>query len=341
MDDVITPDVHDGGDAAVAAPPEPEKGHGEHAHGEHHEEGFIRKYFWSTDHKIICMQYLLTGMVMAAIGGFMAYAFRMQLAFPGQEVPLFGYVTSATYNSLVTNHGTIMIFWVAMPVLIAAFGNYLIPLMLGCDDMVFPRLNRLSYQVFLISAIVLLCAFFVEGGAFGGAWTAYPPLSAKAEYSLTPLGSTLWVVAVALEFCGLLDGRYQLHHDNDELSCTGHETLGYSHGCLDDRNREYLCSWRQSGHWLPVPSCLCSTSSSVQASLTRTGVVTPSCGSTCSGSSVTQKCTWFYCQRWALWPRSSRPWQEALRLQNRSLHGDRYGHLEFLRVGAPPVHLGY
>ena len=136
MDDVITPDVHDGGDAAVAAPPVPEKGH-EHGHGEHHEEGFIRKYFWSTDHKIICMQYLLTGMVMAAIGGFMAYAFRMQLAFPGQEVPLFGYVTSATYNSLVTNHGTIMIFWVAMPVLIAAFGNYLIPLMLGCDDMVF------------------------------------------------------------------------------------------------------------------------------------------------------------------------------------------------------------
>ena len=206
MDDVITPDVHDGGDAAVAAPPEPEKGHGEHAHGEHHEEGFIRKYFWSTDHKIICMQYLLTGMVMAAIGGFMAYAFRMQLAFPGQEVPLFGYVTSATYNSLVTNHGTIMIFWVAMPVLIAAFGNYLIPLMLGCDDMVFPRLNRLSYQVFLISAIVLLCAFFVEGGAFGGAWTAYPPLSAKAEYSLTPLGSTLWVVAVALEFVAFLMG---------------------------------------------------------------------------------------------------------------------------------------
>ena len=136
----------------------------------------------------------------------MAYAFRMQLAFPGQEVPLYGLVSSAEYNALVTNHGTIMIFWVAMPVLIAAFGNYLIPLMIGCDDMVFPRLNRYSYQVFLLSAIVLLCSFFVEGGAFGGAWPAYPPLSAKAEYNLTPLGSSLWVIAVGLEFVAFLMG---------------------------------------------------------------------------------------------------------------------------------------
>ena len=71
-------------------------------------------------------------------------------------------VTPATYNALVTNHGTIMIFWVAMPVLIAAFGNYLIPLMIGADDMVFPKINRLSYQVFLLSAIVILAAFFVR-----------------------------------------------------------------------------------------------------------------------------------------------------------------------------------
>jgi cytochrome c oxidase subunit 1 len=78
--------------------------------------------------------------------------------------------------------------------------------MLGCDDMVFPRLNRLSYQIFLLSAIVLIASFFVEGGGFGGAWTAYPPLSAKAEYSLTPLGSSIWLVAVALEFVAFLLG---------------------------------------------------------------------------------------------------------------------------------------
>jgi len=130
----------------------------------------------------------------------------MQLAFPGIDVPLFGIVTPANYVALVTNHGAIMIFWVAMPVLIAAFGNYLIPLMVGCDDMVFPKINRLSYQVFLVSAIVLLASLFVEGGGFGGAWTTYPPLSAKAEYNLTPLGSTLFIGAVGIEFIAFLLG---------------------------------------------------------------------------------------------------------------------------------------
>ena len=83
-----------------------------------------------------------------------------------------------------------MIFWVAMPVLIAGFGNYIIPLMIGCDDMVFPRLNRLSYQIFLVSTLVLILFFFVKGGGFGGAWTAYPPLSSVAEYSLTDWGAS-------------------------------------------------------------------------------------------------------------------------------------------------------
>ena len=83
------------------------------AHEAHHEElGFWSTYIFPTDHKMIGKQYLFTGMIMALIGGFMAYAFRMQLAFPGIEVPLFGNVTPATYNFLVTNHGTIMIFWV-------------------------------------------------------------------------------------------------------------------------------------------------------------------------------------------------------------------------------------
>ena len=173
---------------------------------QHHEQSFGQKYLWSTDHKMIAMQYLFTGMLMALIGGFMAYAFRMQLAFPGMDVPFYGMVSASEYNALVTNHGTIMIFWVAMPVLLAAFGNFLIPLMIGCDDMVFPRVNRLSYQIFLLSAIVILGSLFVEGGGFAGAWTAYPPLSAKAEYSQTPLGSSLWVVAVTLEFVAFLLG---------------------------------------------------------------------------------------------------------------------------------------
>lgn len=167
---------------------------------------FWQKYIFSTDHKIIGLQYMFTGMIMALIGGYFAYTFRMQLAFPGTEVFGFGTVSPHEYNSLVTNHGTIMIFWVAMPVLLATFGNFLIPLMIGCDDMVFPRLNRLSYQIFLLSALVLIASFFVAGGGFGGAWTAYPPLSAQAKYNMTQYGATLWLIAVALEFVAFLLG---------------------------------------------------------------------------------------------------------------------------------------
>ena len=103
-------------------------------HPAHHEQNFWSKYVFSTDHKMIGFQYMFTGLIMAAIGGYFAYAFRMQLAFPGQEVPFYGLVNPANYNMLVTNHGTIMIFWVAMPELIAAFGNWLIPLKIGCDE---------------------------------------------------------------------------------------------------------------------------------------------------------------------------------------------------------------
>jgi len=189
---------------ADSIPVEHAEGHDDHQG--HHEMTFSEKYIFPLDHKKIAMQYLFTGIAMAVIGGFFAYAFRMQLAFPGIDVPGWGLVSPADYNSLITNHGTIMIFWVAMPVLIAAFGNFLIPLMIGADDMVFPKINRLSFQIFFLSSIIILGAFFVEGGAFGGAWTAYPPLSTMAEYSQTPLGSSLWIIAVALEFIAFLLG---------------------------------------------------------------------------------------------------------------------------------------
>jgi cytochrome c oxidase subunit I len=178
-----------------------------HEHAAHHpQESWFRHYMLSTDHKIICFQYMFTGMTLAVIAGFFSYVFRMQMAFPGMNVPGWGLVTPAQYNMLITNHGAIMIFWVAMPVLIAAFGNYLIPLMIGADDMVFPKINRLSYQIFLVSVIILVASFFFQGGGFGGAWTVYPPLSAKAEYNLTAVGSTLFLVAIALEFVAFLLG---------------------------------------------------------------------------------------------------------------------------------------
>lgn len=175
-------------------------------HSSHHDESIWSKYIFSVDHKIIGFQYLFTGMFMAVVGGFFSYVFRMQLAFPGMSVPGYGMVTPANYNMLITNHGTIMIFWVAMPVLIAGLGNYLIPLMIGCDDMVFPRINRLSYQIFLVSTILLFISFVVPGGGFGGAWTSYPPLSSSAIYNHTPWGASLWLLAVALEIVAFLIG---------------------------------------------------------------------------------------------------------------------------------------
>ena len=210
-----------------------------HADHHHEEPGFLGKYIFPTDHKMIAMQYLFTGMLMGILGGLMAYVFRMQLAFPGIEVPGYGLVGPSDYNALITNHGTIMIFWVAMPVLVAAFGNFLIPLMCGCDDMVFPKINRLSYQIFLVSALVLIASFFVEGGGFGGAWTAYPPLSAKAEYSLTPIGLQPVAGGRGAGIRGLPAGRHQLRDHGDELSGAGHEVHRHPDRGLDDRDRQH------------------------------------------------------------------------------------------------------
>jgi cytochrome c oxidase subunit I len=175
--------------------------HSEHAHA----ESFLSRYVFSTDHKIIARQYLFTGMFMGLLGGFFAYLIRMQLVEPGQDIPLFGPMNFLQYNSVITLHGTIMIFWVAMPMLLAAFGNLLIPLMVGADDMAFPRLNMLSYQVFLVSTLVLIASLFVPGGAAAGGWTSYPPLS-DMPYSGGQWGVTLWLVAVALEFIAFLMG---------------------------------------------------------------------------------------------------------------------------------------
>ena len=131
-----------------------------------------------------------------------------------------------------------MIFWVAMPVLLAAFGNFLIPLMIGCDDMVFPRVNRLSYQIFLLSAIVLVASFFVPGGAFGGAWTAYPPLSANGAYNLTPYGVDAVARRRRARVRRVPARRHQLRHDGDELARAGHEDVRRADRRLDDRARE-------------------------------------------------------------------------------------------------------
>jgi cytochrome c oxidase subunit 1 len=174
-----------------------------------HPQSFWSRYVFSTDHKVIGIQYLSTGLLMAVVGGFLSYLFRMQLAFPGKALPLLGALSPGNYNVCVTMHGTIMIFWVAMPVLLAAFGNLLIPTMIGAPDMAFPKLNMASFWIFFLSTVLLIASFFVPGGAFAGGWTAYPPLSANAyrpiDFAHT-LGGDLWILAVALEFVAFLMG---------------------------------------------------------------------------------------------------------------------------------------
>jgi len=179
---------------------------------EHHDAGFVRTYLFSTDHKMIAKQYTFTGILFAFIGGLAAVAFRLQLMSPGMEIPLVGVLDGAKYNAFVTNHALIMFFWAAMPVLVAGLGNFLIPLMIGCDDMAFPVLNMLSYWVFFVSCIVLVLSFFAPGGGAAGGWTLYPPLSvinnSGAETWIGRLwnGGSLVILAVALEFASILMG---------------------------------------------------------------------------------------------------------------------------------------
>ena len=187
------------------------------AHARHEEKlSFGRKYIFSLDHKVIGKQYLFLGMFMALAGGLLAYLLRWQLAWPETAVPGTSWVPEPTmfqgiippefYNAIVTMHGTIMVFFVAMPILLGAFGNFLLPLMVGAPDMAFPRLNMMSFWTIFTASLVMLASFFVPGGAASAGWTGYPPLSADAVYTGVNWGITLWILGLALEFASFLMG---------------------------------------------------------------------------------------------------------------------------------------
>ena len=187
----------------------------EHAHPQ---LGFVRKYIFSTDHKVIAVQYIITATAMALVGGVLSMLMRLQLAWPSRVWPALegifptgfasGVMAPEFYLSLVTMHGTIMVFFLFTAILTGGFGNFLIPLQIGARDMAFPFLNALSYWVFLLSCIVILGALFATGGAPLGGWTAYAPLSALPGAGPgQDLGMTLWIVAIALfAVSGLMGG---------------------------------------------------------------------------------------------------------------------------------------
>jgi cytochrome c oxidase subunit I len=197
----------------TAGTPIVETGHG-HGHGKHG----LMHYLWNTDHKVIALQFLFSAAFFLIVGGAMAVAMRWQLAFPGHPIPVIGHLLPSTivsddgalipggYNMLVTMHGTILVFFVAMPVLIGVFGNFLIPLKIGAGDMAFPTLNEISYWLFFVSGVVMMGSLFMPGGAPGTGWTAYAPLSSFAKYNGTPLGQTLWCTALFLNGLSSLTG---------------------------------------------------------------------------------------------------------------------------------------
>jgi len=176
---------------------------------------FVKKYLFSTDHKVIAKQFLWSGLIFLAIGGALAALIRWQWAFPGTPVPLVGealfpasggVITPAGYNSIFTMHGLIMIFFAITPILIGAFGNYTIPLMIGARDMAFPLLNMLSFWIFLASQIMILVSFALPLGAAGAGWTTYPPLSTNIGMpggGQTIVVASLFVTGIATIMGGL------------------------------------------------------------------------------------------------------------------------------------------
>ena len=191
-----------------------------HAHDDahhHHEPTFIEKYIFSTDHKMIAKQYLITGLIMGFIGIAMSLLFRMQLAWPEQSFGIFetllgrfapdGVMEPGTYLALVTIHGTIMVFFVLTAGLSGTFSNLLIPLQIGARDMASGFMNMISYWLFFVSSIIMVSSLFVESGPASAGWTVYPPLSALEQaIPGSGMGMTLWLVSMAIFIASSLLG---------------------------------------------------------------------------------------------------------------------------------------
>jgi len=167
----------------------------------HAPQGFIRKYIFSLDHKVIGIQYFFLALTAVFVGMFLSLLMRIHMVWPGATIPLVGEIKPETYLSLLTMHGTIMVFFVLTTAPQGGFGNYFLPIQIGAPDMAFPVLNMLSFWTTFVGFITILAAFFVTGGAPLHGWTGYPPLS--AVQSTGPgegLGADLWITSIAI-FC--------------------------------------------------------------------------------------------------------------------------------------------
>jgi cytochrome c oxidase subunit 1 len=169
-----------------------------HAHAP---QGFIRKYIFSLDHKVIGLQYFFLALTAVFVGMFLSLLMRIHLVWPAAVLPFVGEIKPETYLSLLTMHGTIMVFFVLTTAPQGGFGNYFLPIQIGAPDMAFPVLNMLSFWTTFVGFVVILAAFFVTGGAPLHGWTGYAPLSALPSAGPGEgLGADLWITSIAI-FC--------------------------------------------------------------------------------------------------------------------------------------------
>jgi len=178
--------------------------HASVAHAHPAPSGFIRKYIFSLDHKVIGIQYYLLALFSVFLGMALSLLMRLHLVWPALHLPFTpgGQMTPEQYIALVTMHGSIMVFMVLTTAPQSGFGNYMLPIQIGAADMAFPVLNMLSFWTTFLSLVVMVSAFFVEGGAPISGWTAYTPLSALGAIAGPGegAGQTLWVIGLAI-FC--------------------------------------------------------------------------------------------------------------------------------------------
>jgi cytochrome c oxidase subunit I len=168
----------------------------------YHPKSFVTKYIWSQDAKVIAIQYALTAIGIGLVALVLSWLMRLQLGFP----ETFSFITPESYLQFITMHGMIMVIYLLTALFLGGFGNYLIPLMVGARDMVFPYVNMLSYWVYLLAVLVLAASFFAPGGPTGAGWTLYPPQAILAGTPGQSHGIILMLASLALFIIGFTMG---------------------------------------------------------------------------------------------------------------------------------------
>jgi cytochrome c oxidase subunit I len=168
----------------------------------YHPHSFLTKYVWSQDAKVIAIQYAGTATAIGLVALVLSWLMRLQLGFPDT----FSFISPEAYYQFITVHGMIMVIYLLTALFLGGFGNYLIPLMVGARDMVFPYVNMLSYWVYLLAVLVLVASFFVPGGATGAGWTLYPPQSILNGTPGRDFGIILMLVSLIIFIIGFTMG---------------------------------------------------------------------------------------------------------------------------------------